>query len=68
VNSARPLNAIDETLRETVLASIKRTRGNVRRMARELRMPYRTMHYTLTRFALREDLERVRRIRLVRSR
>lgn len=58
-------SVLDELLIRAIRDSLRRTRGNVRATALELREPYRTMWKRIEMLGLREDLELFRRVRIV---
>lgn len=59
--SASRRSVLDEQAIATIRATLRRTGGNVRRTARELRVPERTLTEQITRYGLRDELARIRK-------
>jgi transcriptional regulator of acetoin/glycerol metabolism len=59
-------SVLDELVVECIRETLQRTRGNVRRTAMELRVPYRTMWKRIKTLGLRDELEYFRRVRVLR--
>jgi len=66
VQHERTRSVLHDVVVTTIRETLQRTRGNVKRAAVELRMPYRTLNARITSLGLRDELSYFRRVRVLK--